>query len=84
MDGRDAVIDRPALEVLLKGVSRRNDSSISCRTIIFSDETATGKNTGVKTTELIKRVSKYHQYWALNAAVESTLSWSRAGPEKTL
>lgn len=46
---------------------------------MFSDETVTDKSTGQPTRALVKRVAKYHQYWAVNAAVESTVQAS--GPE---
>ena len=70
MDGREVVTNRPALEVLIKGVfepSRFLD--ILGNFVVFSDE---GKG-------LVKRVAKYHQYWAVNAAVESTIEAS--GPD---
>ena len=44
---------------------------------VFSDETVTDKATGQPTRALVKRVAKYHQYWAVNAAVESTVQASR-------
>ena len=64
IDGREIVTNRPALEVLVKGVcDQRRFLDILCNFVVFSDE---GKG-------LIKRVAKYHQYWAVNAAVESTV-----------
>lgn len=78
VDGRDIVTDRPALEVLVKGVfDKTRFLDILQNFIVFSDETISDKVTGQKTTELIKRVTKYHQYWAVNAAVESTVVASR-------
>ena len=47
--------------------------------VVFSDETVTDKKSGQKVRQLIKRVAKYHQYWAVNAAVESTVQ--AASPE---
>lgn len=70
MDGRDVVSGVPALEVLIKGVfepSRLLD--IIKNFIVFSDESK----------GIVKRVAKYHQYWAVNAAVESTVG--AAGPD---
>lgn len=70
IDGRDVVSGVPALEVLIKGVfepSRLLD--IIKNFIVFSDESK----------GLVKRVAKYHQYWAVNAAVESTVD--AAGPD---
>ena len=71
VDGREVVTNRPALEVLIKGVfepSRFLD--LLQNFVVFSDEGNNG---------LIKRVAKYHQYWAVNAAVESTIIAS--GPQ---
>lgn len=70
IDGREIVAGVPALEALIKGVfepSRFLD--IIQNFIVFSDEPK----------GLVKRVAKYHQYWAVNAAVESTIE--AAGPE---
>ncbi|TNM37696.1 type I restriction endonuclease subunit R [Nocardioides albidus] len=70
IDGRDVVSGVPALEVLIKGVfepTRLLD--IIKNFIVFSDESK----------GLVKRVAKYHQYWAVNAAVESTVE--AAGPD---
>lgn len=69
IDGRDVVTNKPALEVLLKGVFEPERVLDLLRNFVtFSDE-ASG---------LVKRVAKYHQYWAVNAAVESTVD--AAGP----
>ncbi|MHC1563170.1 type I restriction endonuclease subunit R [Actinomycetospora sp. C-140] len=64
IDGSAVVSDRAALEVLIKGVfepSRLLD--VVQNFISFSDE-----GDGV-----VKRIAKYHQYWAVNAAIESTV-----------
>lgn len=80
IDGREVITDKPALEVLIKGVFEpARFLDILRNFIVFSDETVTDKRTGQKTTELVKRVTKYHQYWAVNAAVESTVEAS--GPD---
>jgi type I restriction enzyme R subunit len=64
IDGREVVSNRPALEVLVRGVfDRQRFLDIVHNFVVFSDEP----------TGLIKRVAKYHQYWAVNAAVESTI-----------
>ena len=69
IDGRDVVTNKPALEVLLKGVFEPGRFLDLLKNFVtFSDE-ANG---------LVKRVAKYHQYWAVNAAVESTVE--AAGP----
>ncbi|WP_449279754.1 type I restriction endonuclease subunit R [Leucobacter sp. GX0328] len=78
IEGRDVVTDRPALEVLVKGVfAPERFLDILKNFVVFSDETVTDKSTGQPTRTLVKRVAKYHQYWAVNAAVESTVSASR-------
>ncbi|UAL31703.1 type I restriction endonuclease subunit R [Nocardioides rotundus] len=67
IDGRDVVSGVPALEVLTKGVFEpKRFLDIVRNFIVFSDEPV----------GLIKRVAKYHQYWAVNAAVESTVEAS--------
>lgn len=74
IDGREVVSNRPALEVLIKGVFEpKRFLDLLENYIVFSDETVTDKATGQPTRSLVKRVAKYHQYWAVNAAVESTV-----------
>ncbi|WP_237202184.1 type I restriction endonuclease subunit R [Rothia endophytica] len=78
IEGREVVTDRPALEVLIKGVFEPvRFLDILKNFVVFSDETVTDKSTGQPTRTLVKRVAKYHQYWAVNAAVESTVVASR-------
>jgi type I restriction enzyme R subunit len=68
IDGREIVTGEPALAVLIKGVFEPARFLDIIRSfIVFSEEPA----------GLIKRVAKYHQYWAVNAAVDSTLEASR-------
>lgn len=70
IDGRDVVTGHPALEVLIKGVfDQERFLDIIRNFVVFSDESH----------GLVKRVAKYHQYWAVNAAVESTIE--AAGPD---
>ncbi|AXA96287.1 type I restriction endonuclease subunit R [Microbacterium sp. PM5] len=77
IEGRDVVTDHPALEVLIKGVfEQRRFLDLLQNFIVFSDETATDKKSGQPIRVLVKRVAKYHQYWAVNAAVESTVEAS--------
>jgi type I restriction enzyme R subunit len=67
IDGREVITNRPALEVLIKGVFEPARFLDLVRSfVIFSDE-ASG---------LVKRVAKYHQFWAVNTAVESTIEAS--------
>ncbi|QIN28889.1 type I restriction endonuclease subunit R [Brevibacterium luteolum] len=77
IEGREVVGNRPALEVLIKGVFEpRRFLDLLKNFVVFSDETVTDKSTGQPTRALVKRVAKYHQYWAVNAAVESTVQAS--------
>lgn len=70
IDGRDVVSGVPALEVLIKGVFDPSRFLDFIRNfVVFSDEPK----------GIVKRVAKYHQYWAVNAAVESTIE--AAGPD---
>ncbi|PTM85354.1 type I restriction endonuclease subunit R [Dietzia psychralcaliphila] len=78
IEGREVVTDRPALDVLIKGVFEpKRFLDLLKNFVVFSDETATDRTTGQPTRVLVKRVAKYHQYWAVNAAVESTVQASR-------
>ncbi|ASE11153.1 type I restriction endonuclease subunit R [Kocuria rhizophila] len=77
IEGREVVSNRPALEVLIKGVFEpKRFLDLLKNFVVFSDETVTDKSTGQPTRALVKRVAKYHQYWAVNAAVESTVQAS--------
>ncbi|QHG85246.1 type I restriction endonuclease subunit R (plasmid) [Rhodococcus rhodochrous] len=70
IDGPEVVSALPALEVLIKGIfDPIRFLDIIKNFIVFSDESR----------GFVKRVAKYHQYWAVNAAVESTIE--AAGPE---
>ena len=67
VDGREVVTSLPALEVLIKGVfDPKRFLDVVKNFIVYSDESK----------GLVKRVAKYHQYWAVNAAVESTIEAS--------
>ena len=77
VEGREVVTNLPALEVLVKGIfDQRRFLDIVRNFVVFSEETVADKKTGQKVKALIKRVAKYHQYWAVNAAVESTVKAS--------
>jgi type I restriction enzyme R subunit len=70
IDGRDVITNLPALEVLIRGVfDPARFLDIVRNFVVFSDESK----------GLVKRVAKYHQFWAVNAAVESTIE--AAGPD---
>lgn len=73
IDGREVVTNRPALEVLIKGVFEPVRFLDLVRNfIVFSDESQ----------GLVKRVAKYHQYWAVNAAVASTVVAAGEGGDR--
>jgi len=77
VDGRDLVTNLPPLEVLIRGVFEpARFLDILRNFIVFSDEVSADPKTGLKSRVLVKRVAKYHQYWAVNAAVESTVQAS--------
>lgn len=83
IEGRDVVSDRPALEVLIKGVFEPTRFlDIVKNFIVFSDETVTDKATSQPMRMLVKRVAKYHQYWAVTAAIESTVEASRPNGDR--
>lgn len=83
IEGRELVTDRPSLEVLIRGVFEpKRFLDILQNFIVFSDETATDKQTGQPTRVLVKRVAKYHQYWAVNAAIDSTVEASSPGGDR--
>lgn len=78
IEGREVVSGLSALKVLIKGVFEpKRFLDLLKSFIVFSDETTTDEATGQLTRVLVKRVAKYHQYWAVNAAVESTVQASR-------
>ena len=67
IDGREIITNRPALEVLIKGVFEPVRLLDLVRDfVVFSDESS----------GLVKRVARYHQLWAVNTAVESTIEAS--------
>jgi len=73
IDGREVVTNRPALEVLLKGVFEPvRFLNLVRNFVVFSDEPH----------GMVKRVAKYHQYWAVNAAVESTVIAASEGGDR--
>lgn len=75
--GRDVITAKPALEVLVKGVfEKRRLLDLVRSFVVFSEETRADPATGQRSKTLVKRVAKYHQYWAVNAAVESTIQAS--------
>lgn len=83
IEGREVITDRPSLEVLIKGVFEpRRFLDILQNFIVYSDENSIDGKTGQPTRVLVKRVAKYHQYWAVNAAIESTVEASSPGGDR--
>ena len=67
IDGREVITGRPQLEVLVRGVFEPARFLDLVRSfIVFSDEPS----------GLVKRVARYHQFWAVNVAVERTIEAS--------
>lgn len=82
IEGREVVSDKPSLEVLIKGVfDQRRFLDILKNFIVFSDETQTSKD-GQSVRALVKRVAKYHQYWAVNEAIDSTIRAASANGDR--
>lgn len=71
VDGRgQAPAEMPQLEVLARGVFEKQRFLDLIRNFtVYSEESGT----------LVKRVAKYHQFWAVNAAVASTLTSANEG-----
>jgi type I restriction enzyme R subunit len=73
IDGRQVVTAKPALEVLIKGVFEpARFLDLVKNFVVFSDEPQA----------MVKRVAKYHQFWAVNAAVESAVVAAGAGGDR--
>ncbi|MGO2747930.1 MULTISPECIES: type I restriction endonuclease subunit R [Microbacterium] len=67
-------VDGLELEVLIKGVfEKKRFLDLVRNFVVFSSETINDAKTGQAKRILVKRVAKYHQFWAVNAAVESTV-----------
>lgn len=70
IDGRKIATDKPQLETLIRGVfDPTRFLDLLQNFVVFSDEPS----------GLVKRVAKYHQFWAVNAAVQSTIE--ATGPD---
>ena len=83
IEGREVITHLPSLEVLIKGVFEPvRFLDILQNFIVFSDETVNDKGTGQASRILVKRVAKYHQYWAVNAAISSTVEASSPGGDR--
>jgi len=77
IDSPKVVTGRPALEVAIKGIfEQRRFLDLLRNFVVFSEETITDAKSGQKLKVLAKRVAKYHQFWAVNRAVEATVTAS--------
>lgn len=64
IDGREVVSDKPQLETLIRGIfDPARFLDLVRNFVVFSNEPS----------GLVKRVAKYHQFWAVNAAIQSTI-----------
>lgn len=74
IDSPQVASGMPALEIAVRGIFDQTRFLDLLRNfVVFSDETITNKRTGQKVRQLVKRVAKYHQFWAVNRAVEATV-----------
>ena len=74
VEGRElAPAGMPQLEVLVRGLFEpARFLDLMRNFVVFSDEPS----------GLVKRIAKYHQFWAVNAAVESTMEAAGAGGDR--
>ncbi|MHB0927383.1 MAG: type I restriction endonuclease subunit R [Candidatus Nanopelagicales bacterium] len=69
----------PQIEVLLHGLLAPQVLLDVVRNFTaFTDEAVTDKVTGARSTALVKKVAKYHQYWAVTKAVGCTVDAAEA------
>ena len=74
IDNPEVVSGLPALEVAVRGAFEQSRFLDILRNfVVFSEETVSDNRSGQKVRQLIKRVAKYHQFWAVNRAVEATV-----------
>lgn len=72
-----------SLQVLIQGVFEKNRFlDLLHNFVVFSDEAVTDKKSGQRVMTTIKKVAKYHQYWAVKAAVDSTIEASAITGDK--
>jgi type I restriction enzyme R subunit len=84
MDGvKDASRFKPQLEVLLKGMlNQATLLDIIRNFIVFEKTKKEDAKTGLTQIETEKKLAAYHQYYAVNKAVESSITASGAGGTK--
>lgn len=62
------------LEVLIKGMFNKETLLDLIRSFtVFEKSKTEDKNTGITTVKTVKKIAAYHQYYAVNKAVESTV-----------
>ena len=62
------------LEVLIKGMLNKETLLDLIRSFtVFEKSKTEDKNTGITTVKTVKKIAAYHQYYAVNKAVESTV-----------
>ena len=72
---------KPQLETLLKGMLNRQTLLDLVRNFIVFEKTGRlDKKTGLSQVETVKKLAAYHQYFAVNKAVESTIRASGFKP----
>ncbi len=72
------------METLIKGMlNKRTLLDIIRHFIVFDKSKKEDKETGVTTIRTVKKLAAYHQYYAVNKAVESTLRASGYSETKT-
>jgi type I restriction enzyme R subunit len=86
------------LETLIRGMlNKRTILDLVLHFIVFEKSKKEDKDTGIITIETVKKLAAYHQYYAVNKAVESTIKaasksgnrkggvvWHTQGSEKSL
>ena len=64
---------QPQLEVMIEGMLNPITLLDLIRHFIVFEETSSVDNSGIKTIRTVKKIAAYHQYYAVNAAVLSTI-----------
>ncbi|GCD20569.1 DEAD/DEAH box helicase [Cellulomonas algicola] len=77
IDSPEPVSGQPALEIAIKGIFEQHRFLDLVRNfVVFSEETTSKPKSGQRVRHLVKRIAKYHQFWAVNRAVEATVAAS--------
>ena len=71
-NGRDRSL-RPELEILIKGMLGKETLLDLIRHFIVFETSRKEDKAGITVIETVKKIAAYHQYYAVNRAVESTL-----------